>query len=138
MKKSVRSVKLIRICLIIALASVAYSSSLMAQSTDSEKGHKMDMQHKGASMNEHMKMGSGKDVKAESKNGKDESIVRKGVIDLRVIDKNKDGKVFQDQMDWNVISDKPGTCPLCKMTLEEVTLKQAKENLKKNGFKVKE
>lgn len=66
-----------------------------------------------------------------------ENIVREGTIDLKAIDKNKDGKVFQDQMDWNVISDKAGKCPLCKMTLKEVTLKKAKENLIKNGFKVK-
>lgn len=66
-----------------------------------------------------------------------ENIVRQGIIDLKVIDKNKDGKVFQDQMDWNVISDKPGKCPLCKMTLKEVTLKQAMANLKKFGFQVK-
>ena len=68
---------------------------------------------------------------------KTESIVRKGKIDLKKIDKNKDGKVFQDQMDWNVISDEAGKCPICKMTLQEVTIKEAKENLKKNGFKVK-
>jgi hypothetical protein len=68
---------------------------------------------------------------------KPEDIVRKGVINLKAIDKNKDGKVFEDQMDWNVISDKPGKCPLCKMTLKEVTLKQAKKNLLENGFKVK-
>jgi Cu(I)/Ag(I) efflux system membrane fusion protein/cobalt-zinc-cadmium efflux system membrane fusion protein len=59
------------------------------------------------------------------------------VIDLTAIDKNKDGKVYQDQMDWNVISDKPGKCPLCKMKLKEVTLEEAKKNLKENDFKVK-
>ena len=67
----------------------------------------------------------------------DSSMVHKGVVNLKVIDKNKDGKVFQDQMDWNVISDKPGKCPLCKMTLQEVTIEAAKKNLKANGFKVK-
>jgi len=78
---------------------------------------------KHSSMNEKMK--------------KADSIVREGTIDLKKIDENKDGKVFQDPMDWNVISDKPGKCPLCKMTLKEVSLKKAKENLLKNGFKVK-
>lgn len=63
--------------------------------------------------------------------------VRKGVIDLKAIDKNKDGKVFQDQMDWNVISDKAGKCTLCKMVLKEVTIKEAKANLEKHNFKVK-
>ena len=64
-------------------------------------------------------------------------MVREGVIDLKAIDKNKDGKVFQDMMDWNVISDKAGKCPLCGMTLKEVTLDQAAKNLTKFGYKVK-
>ena len=67
----------------------------------------------------------------------EESIVRTGVIDLQMIDQNKDGKVYQDPMDWNVISDKAGKCPLCKMTLKEVSLEKAKENLFKHDFKVK-
>ena len=67
----------------------------------------------------------------------DSSIIRKGVIDVEMIDKNKDGMVYQDPMDWNVISDEPGKCPLCKMTLEEVSIKDAKENLVQNGYEVK-
>ncbi len=63
--------------------------------------------------------------------------VRKGVIDVAEIDKNKDGKVYQDVMDWNVISDDPGECPLCGMKLKEVTVDQAVKNLEKNGFKTK-
>ncbi len=66
------------------------------------------------------------------------SIVQKDEIDLKAIDKNKDGKVYQDMMDWNVISDTPGKCPLCGMTLQEVTLDKAKDNLLKHNFKVKE
>jgi peroxiredoxin family protein len=73
-------------------------------------------------------------VKGENKTA---SIVREGVIDLKSIDTNKDGKVYQDMMDYNVISDAPGTCPLCGMTLKEVSLEKAKTNLIKNGFKVK-
>ena len=65
------------------------------------------------------------------------SIVREGVIDVEAIDTNKDGKVFQDVMDWNVISDEAGKCPLCGMTLKEVTIDDAKKNLKKNNFEVK-
>ncbi len=65
------------------------------------------------------------------------SIVREGEIDLMAIDKNKDGKVFQDPMDWNVISDEAGRCPLCEMKLKEVTLEEAKANLLKHGHKVK-
>ena len=73
----------------------------------------------------------------EKTTGTDSSIVHKGVINLKLIDKNKDGKVYQDMMDYNVISDKPGKCPLCGMTLKEVTLKEAKKNLIASGFKVK-
>ena len=84
-----------------------------------------------------MPMHNMKNMKHEKAIKIDSTIVHKGEIGLKAIDKNKDGKVFQDQMDWNVISDKPGKCPLCKMTLKEVTVKEAKENLIKNGFKVK-
>jgi len=66
------------------------------------------------------------------------TIVHEGMIDLIMIDGNKDGMVYQDMMDWNVISDEPGKCPLCKMTLTEVSIEQAKENLVKNDFKVKD
>jgi len=66
------------------------------------------------------------------------TIVREGMIDLMMIDENKDGMVYQDPMDWNVISDKPGKCPLCKMTLKEVSIEQAKDNLIKNDFSIKE
>ncbi|MBK6912457.1 MAG: efflux RND transporter periplasmic adaptor subunit [Ignavibacteriales bacterium] len=67
----------------------------------------------------------------------DHSLVRTGVIDLKAIDENNDGKVFQDQMDWNVISDKPGKCPICGMKLKEVTIDEAKVDLEKHGFKFK-
>ncbi|HMU43362.1 MAG TPA: heavy metal-binding domain-containing protein, partial [Ignavibacteriaceae bacterium] len=68
----------------------------------------------------------------------EQSIVREGEIDLTAIDLNKDGKVYQDVMDWNVISDEAGECPLCGMKLKEVTVEKAKENLIKHNFKVKE
>lgn len=74
----------------------------------------------------------------KSDSTKASSIVREGEIDLAAIDINKDGKVYQDQMCWNVISDKPGECPQCGMILKEVTLDKAKENLLKHDFKVKE
>lgn len=64
-------------------------------------------------------------------------LVREGEIDLEAIDENKDGKVYQDVMDANVISDKPDTCPLCGMKLKKVTLEKAKKALIKGGFKVK-
>ncbi|MGE5430337.1 MAG: heavy metal-binding domain-containing protein [Syntrophomonadaceae bacterium] len=133
MKKSLRSAKLIKFCLAAAFVAFVYSGNVMAQSACSQKDHKMNM-----SVHDNMNMGPEKDNKTVTKdNAREQPVVYKGIIDLKAIDKNKDGKVFQDQMDWNVISDKPGACPLCKMTLEEVTLKQAKDNLEKNGFKIK-
>ncbi|MDT3740204.1 MAG: heavy metal-binding domain-containing protein [Candidatus Kapabacteria bacterium] len=73
----------------------------------------------------------------QNSGGGDTSIIRKGIIDVNEIDINKDGKVFQDPMHWDVISDNTETCPLCGMALKEVTLQDARDNLRKNGFKVK-
>lgn len=67
-----------------------------------------------------------------------EEVILEGTIDVKSIDKNKDGMIYQDMMDWNVLSDTEGKCPLCKMTLKEVSIEQAKENLVKNNFKVKD
>ncbi|MCL5990656.1 MAG: hypothetical protein M1419_00955 [Bacteroidetes bacterium] len=82
----------------------------------------------GGSSHEHNKAKD--DIKSE--------LIREGEIDLKAIDVNEDGKVFQDQMHWNVISDSKGDCPICNMELKEVTLKMAKDNLIKNGFEVKQ
>jgi transcription initiation factor IIE alpha subunit len=97
---------------------------------DSTKTKRMDMKHPMHSIE--MKM-SKKGHQMKDTTG----IVREGIIDLKAIDANKNGKVFQDQMHWNVISDKPGKCPLCGMMLKEVTIKEVKASLKKNGFSVK-
>jgi Cu(I)/Ag(I) efflux system membrane fusion protein/cobalt-zinc-cadmium efflux system membrane fusion protein len=67
----------------------------------------------------------------------EEKIIREGIIDVAAIDVNKDGKIFQCQMDWNVINDKKGICPTCGMELEEVTVAKAKENLVMNDYNVK-
>ena len=83
-----------------------------------------------STLNEHHQM--------KSEEADEFSIVREGEIDLVAIDVNGDGKVFQDQMCWNVISDKPGECPQCGMILKEVSLEKAKENLVKYDYKVKE
>ncbi|MCL5028496.1 MAG: efflux RND transporter periplasmic adaptor subunit [Bacteroidetes bacterium] len=64
-------------------------------------------------------------------------VAYKGVIDVKAIDDNMDGKVYQCPMDFNVLSDKPGIDPKCGMKLQEVTIQQAVDNLKSHGFKVK-
>ena len=76
--------------------------------------------------------------KMKSDSTETSSIIREGEIDLAAIDMNKDRKVFQDQMCWNVISDEAGECPQCGMKLKEVSLDKAKENLLKHDYKVKE
>jgi len=93
--------------------------------------------HKMMNMKDHKMMKKNMNMNNHNKSVNKESIIRKGVIDLVAIDKNKDGFVYQDRMDWNVISDKPGKCPLCGMKLKKYSIKQARKNLIENGFKVK-
>jgi hypothetical protein len=103
---------------------------------DKDSNHTMDMDStKSGHM--HMSMTDHKNMMEDSSVTMKESLVREGEIDLNAIDQNKDGMVYQDQMDWNVISDKTGECPLCGMKLKEVSLNEAKENLLKHDFKVK-
>lgn len=58
----------------------------------------------------------------------------KGAIDVDAIDSNEDGKLWQCPMDWNVLSDKSGRCPICNMKLKEYSLEEIKQNLMKHGF----
>ena len=70
-------------------------------------------------------------VQTEVKSAKvDSTIIRSKDVDVAKIDENKDGKVFQCPMDAQVISDTPGTCPICHMNLDEVSIAEAKEALK--------
>jgi hypothetical protein len=94
---------------------------------------KMDMSKDHMKMDHDKMMGS--DHKEMMKDNK--SIVHEGTIDLTAIDENGDGKVYQDQMCWNVVSDESGECPQCGMKLKELSLEKAKTNLEENGFEVK-
>lgn len=116
--------------------------------SDSSAGHEMHdmkmMKDSSIKMEMHgMKMmmgGKQKRImeKKEKMNESKSQLIREGEIDLKTIDENKDGKVYQCQMDYNVISDEPGTDPECGMKLKEVTLETAKENLIKHNFKIKD
>jgi len=66
------------------------------------------------------------------------SIIRKGVIDVKSIDENNDGYVYQDMMDWNVISDEAGKCPVCGMKLKKVSIEDAEKNLTSHNFQIKQ
>lgn len=68
----------------------------------------------------------------------DKSNVRQGIIDIKSIDKNSDGFVYQDSMHLNIISDDPGKCPICIMEIDKVSIAEAMKNLKENDFDVKE
>jgi len=83
-----------------------------------------------------MQMG-GKDKMKDEKPDHSSAVEYKGIIDVKAVDDNKDGKVYQCPMDYNVLSDKPGVDPKCGMNLQEVSIKQAEENLMKHGFKIK-
>jgi len=113
-----------------------FSTGLMfaQDSTHYKHSHKHNMEMKKDSSDTSMK----NDTSQPQADEPPAQIVREGEIDLKAIDKNKDGKVYQDQMDWNVISDEPGECPLCGMTLKECTLEEAKAKLVKHGYKVVE
>jgi len=117
-----KSIKCFSFLLIVFLFSAGFAFAQDSRQQKHSHNHNMEM----------------KKDKSDTSMKQDTSIVREGVIDLQEIDKNKDGKVYQDTMDWNVISDEPGKCPLCDMKLKEVSLDQAKENLVEHGFKVKE
>ncbi|MCF8259302.1 MAG: hypothetical protein K9J12_00875 [Melioribacteraceae bacterium] len=67
----------------------------------------------------------------------DMSIVREGVIDVEALDSNEDGKLFECPMDWNVIDDKAGNCPVCGMKLKEYSAADLKDNLDKFGYEYK-
>jgi len=99
----------------------------------SDEHSKMNMDDKEKQKNDR------KSKKSESihKEHNESSIIRKGEIDLKAIVENKDGKLYQDIMDWNVISDNPGKCPICGMTLKEFTIDEVRVNLDKHDLKYK-
>lgn len=133
MKKRIALNVLVVTVLILFSSGFSLAGNVASDTTKTKHSHIDHEMEKNKNSDQHQH-GQNSEVKTIKK---DDSIVRKGTINVESIDSNKDGKVYQDPMDWNVISDKPGKCPLCKMNLEEVSIKQAKENLKKNGFKVK-
>ena len=89
-------------------------------------------------MHDHMESGEntqsgGMEMQMKSSN----EWIRTEPIDLKALDIDGDGYVYQDQMDWNVIADEEGKCPKCGMILQKVTLEEAATNLRNNGYTVK-
>jgi uncharacterized lipoprotein YehR (DUF1307 family) len=113
---------LVTVFSVVALFSACGSKESTTQDNQMQEG----MQNSGS-------MGmSGENAQMESK----DEWVRSEPIDVKALDVNGDGYVYQDPMDWNVIADQEGKCPKCGMTLKKVTVEQAEQNLKDNGFKV--
>ena len=114
-----------------ALNNMNQSTGSGNTDTSSQSNLPKSKMTKPESKKDDMKMPENKKIEHSS------PVEYKGVIDVKSIDDNKDGKIYQCPMDFNVLSDKPGIDPKCGMNLQEVTLNQAKENLVKHGFKVK-
>lgn len=76
--------------------------------------------------------------KSQNEYGIKSPLIRLGDIDLEEIDINHDHKLFQCPMDWNIISDEPGRCPVCEMKLKKYSVKDTRENLLKHGYKARE
>ena len=113
---------LVTVFSVVALFSACGSKESTTQDNQMQEG----IQNSGS-------MGmSGENAQMESK----AEWVRSEPIDVKALDVNGDGYVYQDPMDWNVIADQEGKCPKCGMTLKKVTVEQAEQNLKDNGFKV--
>lgn len=60
------------------------------------------------------------------------SLIRDFDVKVISLDENNDGKVFQCPMDWQVISDEAGSCPLCNMNLKEYSVADAQKNLEEH------
>jgi Cu(I)/Ag(I) efflux system membrane fusion protein len=82
-------------------------------------------------------MGEEKQSMNEKEHDHSNSLVRKGIVDVEGIDINSDGKLFECPMDWNVLSDEVGRCPVCNMYLKEYRIEEVKANLDKHGFEYK-
>ena len=67
----------------------------------------------------------------------DSELVREGVIDVESIDENSDGNLYECPMDWNILSDNSGECPVCGMDLKEFSINDVKNNLDKYGYEYK-
>ncbi len=78
-------------------------------------------------------------LSAQHDDHKKHSMEKKEVIDVREVDKNKDGKVMMCPMFCtDLVSDEAGRCPECEMKLSEYSIADAEKHLKDKGYKIKE
>jgi len=69
------------------------------------------------------------------KDAKSSELIRSEGSDVTLLDKNGDGMLYQCPMDFQVISDTFGVCPVCKMDLMEYSVADAQTNLDKHYHK---
>ncbi len=130
MLSTVNKIVIVSVIFVLTFSTVSFSQE-KPNGKDQNKGDK-EHHHMEGHMDKHEGMDMQKESVTESS-----STVREGEINLAAIDANGDGKVYQDQMCWNVVSDGEGECPQCGMKLKEVSLEEAKKNLEENEFEVK-
>lgn len=88
-------------------------------------------------VSEKMEMKADKQMSEHSISEAKSELVREGVIDVASIDINNDGKIYECPMDWNVLDDQHGDCPVCGMDMKEYSLKDIKANLDKYEYEYK-
>ena len=58
------------------------------------------------------------------------------MMDMKSMDKNNDGQIYQCPMHADQISDEPGKCSECGMNLKEVSVNDIEHNMKKKEHKM--
>ena len=88
-------------------------------------------------VSEKMEMKADKQMSEHSIGEAKSELVREGKIDVESLDINKDGKIYECPMDWNVLADEYHDCPVCGMKMKEYSLADIKANLDKYGYEYK-
>lgn len=87
--------------------------------------------------NDEMNTGNEHEHSNQNEYNVESSLIRTGVIDVKSIDINQDGKLFQCPMDWNIIGDEYQRCPSCEMKMKEYSIEEVKKNLDEYGYEYK-
>jgi len=87
--------------------------------------------------NDEMNTGNEHEHSNQNEYNVESSLIRTGVIDVKSIDINQDGKLFQCPMDWNIIGDKYQRCPSCEMKMKEYSIEEVQKNLDEYGYEYK-
>lgn len=98
--------------LIVAMFLITISPFILFNGCTDKESSDMNMNDDHAMMNNNIDL-------------HDSTIIREKGFDVSSIDTNKDGKVFQCPMHFNVISDDNNKCPSCNMKLLEYTVEKA-------------